>query len=152
MKKFVIIVMCFVLLGSSIAALAEEFSVDGYTLDELLVIQQTVDDEINKRLNQQGGEPFFSGTYIVGQDIKPGSYQLTYVKKTNNSYVNVLVMNDMESYQKALANDNFEGMISKASFQEGESMAINLAEGNILIIRDVGEFTIQAINTNWNGD
>lgn len=127
---------------------AESFNAAGYSLDQLLETRETCEAEINKRLTANGGEPFYSGMYVAGRDIKSGSFIINYVDG-EYSASDYMIMKDMESYEKALAEDTYEGLVTRGSIRTGSSTVINLEEGNVFILRDSGVYTIQSISASW---
>ena len=76
MKKCAVVLLVMSLVLSAAIGLAESVDLSQMTLDELVTVQKRVDDEIRSRLSFSSFS-IFPGTYVIGTDIKAGSYVIT---------------------------------------------------------------------------
>lgn len=73
MKKLVSIILFITLFV--VPALADEIDLSSMTFDELLTLRAALNSEISMRLENESSN-IYSGKYIVGEDIKAGTYVL----------------------------------------------------------------------------
>ena len=93
MKKVLALIVVMILLIPSV--FAEGLDVESLTVDELMQYRKEIQDELTKR---QASDPamFFSGTYVVGVDIRAGRYIL-YIDAASNLYAEVSLSRADES-------------------------------------------------------
>lgn len=124
MKKFLGLLLAFMLLV--VPAFAENDGFESKTIDDLLVIKNDLDTEIGKRLGAIG--PVYSGTYVVGQDIKAGQYVL-HVENAVKGWKVYIQVYALESDEKEIVVERY--------LAEGEAFSFSLEEGQALYLGEI---------------
>lgn len=123
MKKIILLfISVFVLLNT---CLAESIDVSALSDNELIALNDSVMEELDKR-NLKTGSQFFPGVYIVGKDIKSGKYTMETEVIDNNElpYCKIRYFESEEAY--ANNEDLHFDLITEAGYQ------MNLNEGNVI--------------------
>ncbi|HNX63182.1 MAG TPA: hypothetical protein PKN45_11125 [Candidatus Limiplasma sp.] len=80
MKKFLTVLVLLVLLATvaafALPALAEEVDYKAMSADELIAMRKSINEELAARLASDASN-FYTGSYKIGVDIKPGTYLFT---------------------------------------------------------------------------
>lgn len=127
MKKVLMLVVVLALFVSP--ALSEAIDFTSMSLDELLVMRQSIEDEIYSRL-QEGSGTIWVGAYHVGKDIKAGSYVLSGIE--NTIIVHVYESEEDFANHKTSTNDFVSTTGYYLSVKEG--MVIEVLIGNGYIV------------------
>lgn len=142
-----ILVLTLALLLFAVPAVGEELDLSGMELGELVSLRERADAEITSRIGFSD-EQIGSGYYIVGEDIKPGKYELICTLPdiiensdgTNRSRCGLVV-----AASKA---DDAEALFDYGAISLGQQILITLEEGNVLaIVR--GNFDIRPFDHSW---
>jgi hypothetical protein len=145
MKKVLALLLGLLLLV--VPALAEEMDLAALSLDELVALRDRVDAEISARIPVNKA-PFSSGIFLVGRDIKAGTYMIDWVS---------LLPADSSMYE------HFDGRlyVSEADYEEGTeafnayyyalferegSWTVSLSDGMVMTIDMTGSATIRSEN------
>ena len=106
--------------------------------DDLIALKDAVIQEIsNRNLAIKG--TFGNGTYVVGVDIKPGSYVIS---NTSDELGNYYIYESVEKMQ------NNEIMGSGYMTENGDA-TFNLHDGEVLRISGIKSATIEEIVASW---
>lgn len=81
MKKLIVLLLFVVCLVTNAYAL--EIDLSGYTIDDLIELNKTINEEIENRIPQDWSV-IGPGRYVVGTDIAPGTYELYDINVTSS--------------------------------------------------------------------
>ena len=129
MKKLVVIfaILTMIVCG----AYAEELDLESMSLDELVTLHRRLDAEIKERTAcTDESAPFYHGNYVVGQDIKAGTYAFTCTYKTEGHYDMAIYV-----YENAEAQENYE-RLNVIGLQVGDTGTFTVRDGNILSVQN----------------
>lgn len=137
-----IIGLAAVLIVSAVDANAAETSIDieGMSVEEMVKLR----DELNVKIAENGGDNVIvEGVYVVGTDIKASNF-----KVTCNGEDGVMF--------QIVSEDEYDGTNTSVDagryfiLYDGESGALNLKEGEVLIVTAGSEYAvIEEVKTNF---
>ncbi len=128
MRKIVVMMVMLIMLVALVPAHAESIDLEALSLDELVSLRNRITDIISTRTVSSENE-IYSGEYIVGEDIKPGKYILTFVRLVEDcSHGKVSLLHKDESGKYYY--DDVVGL------SIGEEYYLDLTEGMRIDIRD----------------
>ena len=128
MKKIVALVLAVILMCG--VALADGVDLSGMSLEELLVLQKDVSLEVNRRLNN-GATPISAGEYVVGKDIKAGTYKIV-IAEAFASYAEVAIYSS--DGEREWAASSKAGMDVMVTLEEGHSLNMYYTSGTIVAV------------------
>lgn len=146
MRKIIAIFVGLLMLFS-IPALGEEFNLSSMTIDELIELRNTIDNEIGSRIgfpDRQIG----TGQYIVGEDIAAGKYEfvctLVNVQESasggkGHNLGRIALWSELSK--------KGEELMDVGQFVVDQIFMMDLQEGNVLLIRDAN-FLIKTYSSN----
>lgn len=134
-------------MGVSGTALAADIDLTGMSLDELVELQNNIVAEIDSRTNV-GKDVIPCGVYVVGTDIKEGSFKLS---TDEDNYTDVLVFEDEDTYKTYAADHKAVNPLFSAFVGLSGSTTVNLKTGEVLYIYS-GEMIIEESNASWMPD
>ena len=136
MKKLLTVLLIFLLIIST--SYAETIDLSSMTIEDLIVLHEQLDAMLEEKFSCQL-DVIYPGNYIVGKDIKEGSYlfSCTKVGMANFWILTTYVSEDDFANRNSLARENL---------QAGNQAQINLTDGMVLSIGE-GLGTIQTVNT-----
>ena len=134
-------------MGVSGTALAADIDLTGMSLDELVELQNNIVAEIDSRTND-GKDVIPCGVYVVGTDIKEGSFKLS---TDEDNYTDVLVFEDEDTYKTYAADHKAVNPLFSAFVGLSGSTTVNLKTGEVLYIYS-GEMIIEESNASWMPD
>lgn len=157
MRKALICASVLSMLISS-KAIASEIDLSGMSLDELVTLKNSVMEEIDSRIGDSG-DTIGAGVYVVGEDIKEGSYLITV---DNNESIGAWVFENEETYDEYYkvwfhnrsSSERIEmpehayPLMGSGEVQAGKSVHVKLEESNVLWIVG-GNGTISVNNASW---
>lgn len=140
MKKILLLVLSLMLFV--VPGLAEDVSTDLSTMsvDDLIALRKCVDNELDSRDFFSESE-IYSGTYVVGKDIKLGSYVIVCAQTMSQYGLEVRLYADEEMWRDSES-------LSRRYIDEGESLQIRLDEGMVVALFD-GTATIRRTEPSW---
>ncbi|MBQ8707903.1 MAG: hypothetical protein IJ523_07440 [Succinivibrionaceae bacterium] len=126
MKRILAVIM--ILMAFSVAAFAEEIDLASMSTKELLALHESLDSILEERFSCQL-DVIYPGDYIVGQDIKEGSYvfSCTKVGMANFWILTTYATEDDYANRNSLARQNL---------QVNGQAQINLTDGMVLSVGD----------------
>lgn len=130
MKKFLGIFL--VLSMFIIPAFAEGMDLSSMSMDELYALRVALNSEISSRLLGET-TAIYSGKYVVGEDIKPGTYVL-YADMPSAKYVTIKI---------TWPDKNHESIFEQIKINE--SFYLNLEEGSVLDLDGIQTAHLEAI-------
>ena len=130
-KRILALVLVFTIAFAGLTfATVEDLNLSEMTTDELISLKKAIAEELNLRLGD--GDMIYAGTYVGGQDIKSGYYNIT---NTGDGYLTIYVYDSLESYQAYLKDwSSIDGQISHSECKTGGTLAIKLNDGELLYI------------------
>lgn len=128
-------------------ALAADIDLTGMSLDELVELQNNIVAEIDSRTDV-GKDVIPCGVYVVGTDIKEGSFKLS---TDEDNYTDVLVFEDEDTYKTYAADHKAVNPLFSAFVGLSGSTTVNLKTGEVLYIYS-GEMIIEESNASWMPD
>ena len=142
MKRFLTVLVLLVLLATMVAfalpALAEEADYKSMSTDELIALNQKIVDELTSRGEAQAA-PIGKGDYVVGKDIKAGTYTFTCTEPSKR--------NDVTTVQ--VWNSDRSDCLINQSLELNETQYLPLVDGQVLSIY-YGSGTIQpSVKPSW---
>lgn len=148
MKKFVtLMIAVFVIVSSAICANCEELDVASMSTDDLLAIYNTIQSELYSRIGMTDNNYVGQGIYVVGKDIKAGSYDFVCTESGSrddgsqqNAVYIYLIGDDGVSQGKTLWYLYDTALNSK--------ITLNLSEGTILEIWNCAGVLIE-VDHSW---
>lgn len=148
MKKFLRMAVIFIIVVSVFlipSSMAESISLSELTDEELLLLKDEVETEIASReLSDLSVLP--GGVYIVGEDIKSGSYKV--IGKNRQSRIYVFTE---DSYDAYVRNGSWELPEAKPTVQlfidPGQEGFIGAREGEIIYV--IYDCYIEEANESW---
>lgn len=147
MKKIIAILVLVAFVFTSAAFAESTFS--SYTLEELFLLKMEIENEISSRTN--GSDSIIpQGVYIVGKDIKAGSFEIGFGKKDGVYLIVTTYPNEanFQAYRSGEMEFN-EAHDEQYTFrEEGESAYVSLSDGMMLRL-DGGTFIIKESNHSW---
>lgn len=120
-----------------------------------LSVEQLIDlrSKINATIAENGGDNLIGmGKYVVGVDIKEGTFSFQCTKNAQYGFINVLTYPSQEEYDKYHSGDSdSEYEVSQLYYNEEpanqNSATVKLTEGMVLELSD--EAIIEEINPSW---
>lgn len=136
MNKMIALILSFVLFVLPVCA--ESIDVSSLSDDELSILYLSILDEMNTRSIEMSGE-IFPGQYIVGIDILPGKYSITYYENDSSiERVAISIYENQTGYEKK------EGIFR--DLWDSEEYFLDLKEGMIFRL-DNASVSIRSIPT-----
>ena len=117
---------------------ATDLGIDVTTLtdSDLLYLYELVDNELGARL-MSPDTSLYSGLYLVGEDVKEGSYLFT---GFDSDYSEVLIFSDLDAYENFEAS-GFKSCLTYNKVLYGDTCTVNITEGQYLwIAKGKGRF------------
>lgn len=131
MKKFIV---CLLLAALSVTpVLAEEYDVSSLTTEELITLLKNVQLELTERIGLVEDNRIGQGIYVVGKDIKAGTYD--FLCLDTNTYDSGNAWNSIQVY--TVAEDGIsegECVYTIRDTQINAHVVLTLSEGTILDI------------------
>ena len=156
MKKLAaLMVQIFVISFSGLALADETLDYSGMSLDELVILRNTINEEIASRIGS--GDMIYTGDFLVGTDIKAGKYIITCTAETPQSSDDMVmgIFNEKDSH------DQFAGESAYNAFRDNvdafyalqldETAIITLEEGQYFVIK-WGEATCSPYAPSWSAN
>lgn len=149
MKKALIALLVIFTLFTT-TAYASSIDLESMTTDELIELKNKIHQEIMERMQDEDiEEPIYQGTYIVGEDIKPGKYVLVFRnsdfdKKDSDRFFGC----GISCYQNSENYDN-DNAIFHELLDYDEERGIVLDDGMILVIRSNYGLIKSMVNPSW---
>ena len=139
-KAIALLVLLFVLFfTTSIIAIDNDWS--KYSDDELLVIHESLDQEMLSRNIALSAE-LEPSSFVIGKDIPAGRYSLKNISEKNN-FINIYIYDSEEDYKT----NYFKPSVTFAVWKKNEEK-IDLEEGQLLLFQD-GKIRITRNNIIW---
>ena len=131
MKKLIGIVAAVLMIVTiSGACMAAENDLKSMSLDELVTLRNQITAEIISRIPD--AEPFYSGKYTAGVDIKEGSYTITNLTPESEDGVDTWIACTV----RAKADESGEAEVVMDQYiHAGTAVTVNLTEGMSMSIR-----------------
>lgn len=131
MKKFTGVLLALLITVSCTGfCIAAENDLSAMTIDELVTLRNQITAEIISRIPD--AEPFYSGKYTAGVDIKEGSYTITNLTPESEDGVDTWIACTV----RAKADESEEGEVVMDQYiHAGTAVMINLTEGMTMNIR-----------------
>ena len=131
MKKLVgVVITVVLLLAISGTCMAEEIDLQSMTLDDLVTLRNQITSEIMSRMGEE--EPFYSGKYTAGVDIKEGSYTIKNLTPESEDDVDTWIACTV----RAKADDSGDQEVVLDQYiHAGTAITVNLTEGMTMNIR-----------------
>lgn len=143
MKKFFVVLLLLTTLFTP--AVAEELDLDGMSLEELLAMQSSIQQAIEKKISGSG-EILPEGEYVVGEDIKAGKYIFTVISAKFYDQ-----SNELGSRCRVKVYSEEDKRIQDADrLQVGDLVYLNLSDGMKLSV-SYGYGTIVTTNEPFGG-
>lgn len=113
---------------------ASDLDLTSMSLDDLISLRSEIDAEITTRLSSSASDIIYPGTYIVGTDIKPGTYLFTCVDGEDQSEV---FLDSIGGSADPDAGDIWEfispGDTISLPLRDGATLSIDYAPGTLSI-------------------
>lgn len=132
MKKFLGIFLVLAMFVTP--AFAESMDLSSMSMDELFALRVALNSEISSRLLGET-TAIYSGKYVVGEDIKPGTYVL-YADMPSAKYVTIEITWPDNSHESV-----FE------QIKINESFYLNLEEDSVLSLDGIQTAHLEAVAT-----
>ena len=136
MKKILSILIALICCFSSVT-LAESIDFSSMTTDELLAIHKQIVVELQLRFSDFAAT-LYSGQYIVGTDIKPGSYLVS--NADTESFMLIAMFPTYEAFEDYLgwkSQNKLEETSNRFTYLfPGEEVSISLRETEVLFVED----------------
>lgn len=141
MKILVTILAILMMLQSgAVAEGSESLNYSDKTIDELMVIYESVRDEILSRIGVSDDSKIGRGTFVTGKTILPGTYEFICEESgvfTETGYVNNLItVDDSEGNEIFRAKKISVGGIVTFTLSDGDTLEIAGCSGTISLIVD----------------
>ncbi len=133
MKRIVVLLAFALAMALSVGAFAEGFDLSSMTNEELLALMGSIMDEIQTRTGDtSANDRIGRGSYVVGTDIKAGTYDFICLESDMYNYegggaMNQILVIDMETDDE-ISREN--------DVQIGAHAIVSLSEGQVLEIRE----------------
>ena len=126
MKKFLTVISILSLVFCSISGLSEGIDLKSMSDEELIGLVSSALTEAAER-NVILDTFYWPGDYTVGEDLEPGEYLITYVKRADpyKTVGTIAVYESEESY-----NDSKSGELYLENMSEGGTQMMKLSEKN----------------------
>lgn len=111
------------------------------SLDELQKLHSAINWEIAARFSKPLGY-IGSGVFVVGENIKPGNYNLTNAEPGTATWGYVAVYLNMDDY-------NSKERFSYIQVRKGEAVTLTLAEGMVVEIGQINSMTVEECVATW---
>ena len=140
MKKVIIVaVLLAAIIGTTnVSAAVAGIDISGLSSEELIELREEID---NKLLDNGEVDTINPGVYIVGKDIKPGTYELSSKAIDLDDVTFVYVYSSKENYDND--HDDYDtscqvGVWTSDSVEPDEyhSVSVSLEEGNVISIEE----------------
>ena len=144
MKKFFAVLLLLTTLFTP--AVAEELDLDGMSLEELLAMQSSIQQAIEKKISGSG-EILPEGEYVVGEDIKAGKYIFTVISAKFYDQSNEF---SSRCHVKVYSEEDKRIIQDADRLQVGDLVYLNLSDGMKLSV-SYGYGTIVTTNEPFGG-
>lgn len=141
MKKIVAFVFILIMMVSMFLS-SEATDYSNYSTEELISLIDEIRDELLLRGDIKSG-PLAKGSYIVGEDILPGKYEVSL--QDGSEHVMIVIFSSEDDYKRFNSDDYinadiiFDDVLVRGENERGR---IVLDNGNVLFI-DYGELYLQ---------
>ena len=125
----IIAVLC---IAMTTPALAYNVDLKALSDEEILQLKEDVIAEIKER-DLALSDVMHEGTYTIGEDIAAGSYMV--VPADGERHASIAVCETAETYKDQI-------IYEQHYLSDGDSVVINLKDGNILMVKDNALFTV----------
>lgn len=153
MKKLAVLMVTVLVISlSGLVLAAENSNYKEMSLNELVELRNTINEEINSRLGS--GDMIYSGDFLVGTDIRAGKYVITCTKENEDASDDMV----MGIFNEKDTHDQFATGSAYLSFKEnadayyevdmGLSAIVTLEEGQYFVIK-WGEGTCTPYAPSW---
>ena len=129
MKRVCSLLMMLFMLLSVTYSCAENIDLSLMSLDELQVLYNAINQEVATRFEKSLGH-IGSGVFVVGEDIKPGNYNLTDAEPGTATWGYVALYQNIEDY-------NNKSKFSYTQVRKGETVTLSLKEGMVVEIGQI---------------
>ena len=146
-KTLIALLVSFTLFTTT--ANASSIDLESMTTDELIELKDKIHQEIMERVQDEGiEEPIYQGTYIVGEDIKPGKYVIVFRNEFEDKTKRDLFRGYIKCYTNSdsAINDNY--YFSDRLIID-EECGVNLDDGNVLVIGSNYAMIKSAPKSSW---
>lgn len=124
-------------------AYALDIDLDSLSIEELMELRTQVAQKINEKVGSDAA-PIASGVYVVGKDIREGTYYVSDTKIADK-YFKVFLYEDEEAHKNR---EDMTGRGDVSYMKEGEDATISLHDGMVMEIEG-GSAMIQEIKPSW---
>lgn len=137
MKKIVTMLLLALLIACS-AAYAEGIDFSSMSTDELLALREELNAEIESRIGVEA-ETINKGIYTVGEDIKAGTYTISY--KEGGFTFQVFTFSTVDDFNAYKASNGQDAacMLMQYGVNPNESAYVNLKDGMVIVINGEGK-------------
>lgn len=122
-----------------INAAATDINIEGMSVEEMVKLR----DELNAKIAENGGDNIIvEGDYVVGKDIKASNFKVTCPGEDGVMF-------------EIVSEDEYDGMNTSSDagryfiLYDGESGALNLKEGEVLMVSGSDYAIIEEVKTNF---
>lgn len=150
MKNRIITLSLICLLAFSGAAAAEGIDLTAMSINELVALHQSVDDEIDARI---GCDPstLAGGVYTAGETIKAGAYAITCTAAYAEDGLCIQMYANHAQYDECRAvidvyKDDYQ--LFAGHIQPGQSVTVSLSDGMVLVLEG-GAGLAEVIAPTW---
>lgn len=140
MKKLAVI--CLVVCMIVSCAYAEELSFKDKTIDELLILKQSIEDEIQNRLALNGEKEAAPGYYRVGLDLPKGVYEICAI---NSQYARIFVFENEQKLTEWATESVSSYKLYEYISSGTKTYRVPLDENNVLYLDSGATYTIKAV-------
>ena len=136
MKKIVTFLVVFALISMLITGLSESnVDLKSYSDDELMSLRDSISDELINR-GVEFDVPFYPGMYVVGKDIRAGSYDIVlsgcgygdsiafYASNEDRENYNIMKFDSFDENQEGYHLTVEDGMVFDITFMNGGTMRL----------------------------
>lgn len=128
---------------------ASSIDLKSMSTDELINLKDEIYQEIMERVQDEGvEEPIYQGTYIVGEDIKPGKYVIVFRNSNFNKDSDRFFGCGMSCYQNSDDYDN-DNAIFHELLSYDEERGVVLEDGMVLVVRSNCGFIKLMTTPSW---
>ena len=140
MKKVIIVaVLLAAIIGTTnVSAAVAGIDISGLSNEELVELKEEIDHKLSDNIETDTINP---GVYIVGKDIKAGTYELSSKAIELEDMTLVYVYNSKEDYDNDIDNYSLSYQVGtwnpdSSNPDEYHSVSVTLEEGNVISIED----------------
>ena len=140
MKKVIIVaVLLAAIIGTTNVSAANDVNIEGMSVEDMVKLR----DELNAKIAENGGDNIIvEGDYVVGKDIKASNFKVTCPGEDGVMF-------------EIVSEDEYDGMNTSSDagryfiLYDGESGALNLKEGEVLMVSGSDYAIIEEVKTNF---